>query len=143
MKKFVVFLIVILVIISCIAYIYLNYRANFYDASNQNMQYENYLDKEIYGSELASIINKAVDNNVKDKVSKDSNGIYQDNQTTSINIQIKILDNDTTYNMETLYNGGMDNFVKYYNQIKFKCTKIEYHEKTNKIKYMLFEQISQ
>ena len=143
MKKFVVFLIVILVIISCIAYIYLNYKANFYDARNQNMQYENYLDKEIYGSELASIINKAVDNNVKDKVSKDGNGIYQDNQTTSINIQIKILDNDTTYNMETLYNGGMDNFVKYYNQIKFKCTKIEYHEKTNKIKYMLFEQISQ
>ena len=143
MKKFVVFLIVILVIISCIAYIYLNYKANFYDARNQNMQYENYLDKEIYGSELASIINKAVDNNVKDKVSKDSNGIYQDNQTTSINIQIKILDNDTTYNMETLYNGGMDNFVKYYNKIKFKCTKIEYHEKTNKIKYMLFEQISQ
>ena len=143
MKKFVVFLIVILVIISCIAYIYFNYKANFYDARNQNMQYENYLDKEIYGSELASIINKAVDNNVKDKVSKDSNGIYQDNQTTSINIQIKILDNDTTYNMETLYNGGMDNFVKYYNQIKFKCTKIEYHEKTNKIKYMLFEQISQ
>ena len=143
MKKFVVFLIVILVIISCIAYIYLNYKANFYDARNQNMQYENYLDKEIYGSELASIINKAVDNNVKDKVSKNNNGIYQDNQTTSINIQIKILDNDTTYNMETLYNGGMDNFVKYYNQIKFKCTKIEYHEKTNKIKYMLFEQISQ
>lgn len=143
MKKFVIFLIIILIIICCIAYIFLTYRANFYDARTQNLQYENYLNKEIYGSELASIINKAVDNNVKDKVSKNNNGIYQDNQTTSINIQIKITDNDTLYDMETLYSGGMDNFVRYYNQIKFKCTKIEYHKKTNKVRYMLFEQISQ
>ena len=54
-----------------------------------------------------------------------------------------MLDNDKVYNMETLYGGGMNNFLQYYNQIKFKCTKIEYHKSTNRIKYMLFEQITQ
>ena len=58
-------------------------------------------------------------------------------------VQVKILDTDTTYDMETLYTGGMDEFIKYYGQIDFKCTKIEYHQSTGKIKYMLFEQMTQ
>ena len=44
--------------------------------------------------------------------------------------------------MEAFYNTGMDDFKEIYRNVKFKCTKIEYHEKTKKIKYMLFEQIS-
>ena len=54
-----------------------------------------------------------------------------------------MLDNDKTYTMETLYSGGMDKFVQYYNEIQFKCTNLEYHKTTNKVKYMLFEQITQ
>lgn len=52
-------------------------------------------------------------------------------------------DNEKTYAMETLYIGGMDKFVQFYSEIKFKCTKLEYHKATNKVKYMLFEQITQ
>ena len=70
-------------------------------------------------------------------------GKYIDNKSNSINIDVKIIDNDKIYTMETLYNGGMENFIQYYNQIKFKCTIIEYHKDTNKVKYMLFEQITQ
>ena len=143
MKKFIIFLICILPIVAVVSYMYLPYKANIYDAKLQNMGYENYLDKEIYGGVLASLINKAVDNNIQNKVEKDQNGIYLDNNTNSIDIDIKILDTDKTYNMEFLYNGGMDQFVKYYNQIKFKCTKIDYHQSTGKVKYMLFEQITQ
>ena len=143
MKKFIIFLICILIIVAVVSYMYLSYKANIYDAKLQNMGYENYLDKEIYGGVLASLINKAVDNNIQNKVEKDQNGIYIDNNTNSIDIDIKILDTDKTYNMEFLYNGGMDQFVKYYNQIKFKCTKIDYHQSTGKVKYMLFEQITQ
>ena len=54
-----------------------------------------------------------------------------------------MLDTDETYNMETIYKGGMDKFVQYYGSIKFKCTKIEYHNKTQKVKYMLIEQITE
>ena len=44
--------------------------------------------------------------------------------------------------METFYNNGIDKFVENYNIIQFKCTSIEYHDQTGKIKYMLFEQIT-
>lgn len=143
MKKFIIFLIIVIIIISCITYIYLNQKANFNDAKFQNMKYENYLNKEVYGGQVASIINKAIDNNKKEQVSQDGNGIYQDNTSTSISVQIKFLDNDKIYEMENLYAGGIDNFINYYNHIKFKCTKIEYHKSTYKVRYILFEQITQ
>ena len=76
-------------------------------------------------------------------LSKDRKGKYIDNQKNSISIEIKMIDNDETYNMETLYAGGMDKFVKYYNEIQFKCTKLEYHKATHKVKYLLFEQITE
>ena len=92
---------------------------------------------------MTTIINKAIDNNDNNEVLKDKKGKYIDNKSNSINIDVKIIDNDKIYTMETLYNGGMENFIQYYNQIKFKCTIIEYHKDTNKVKYMLFEQITQ
>ena len=54
-----------------------------------------------------------------------------------------MIDNDSIYQMETFYKNGMQNFMKYYSNIKFKCIDIKYHESTKKVKYMLFEQITQ
>ena len=142
MKKFVVFLVIVVAIVCAIAYMYLNFIANRNTAITENMPYETYLNREIFGSDLASVINRAINDNNQNNVEKDEKGIYIANNTNSIKIQVKITDNDTTYDMETFYNSGMDNFIKYYNQIKFKCTNVEYHEATNKIKYMLFEQIT-
>lgn len=142
MKKFVVFLVIVVAIVCAISYMYLNFIANRNTAITENMPYETYLNREIFGSDLASVINRAINDNNKNNVEKDEKGIYIANNTNSIKIQVKITDNDTTYDMETFYNNGMDNFIKYYNQIKFKCTNVEYHEATNKIKYMLFEQIT-
>ena len=64
------------------------------------------------------------------------------NNKNSINIEIKMSDNDSIYQMETFYKSGMQNFLNYYGNIKFKCTDIKYHKTTNKVKYMLFEQIT-
>ena len=122
---------------------YLNYKANYYEAKKENKQFESYDGQEIYGAELATIINKAVNNNELNEVPKDTKGKYKNNDKNSIEIQIQIIDNKKTYEMETLYRGGMEKFVEFYNQIKFKCNKIEYHESTNKVKYMLFEQITE
>ena len=144
MKKIAIFFLIIIIIIAGISYIYLNYKANFNQAKRENIQLESYYNQEIYGNELATRINKAIDNNKNNEVKKDNKGKYIDNEINSINIDIKMLDDDgTIYNMEKIYNGGTSKFVQYYSQIKFKCTKIEYHQKTNKIKYMLFEQITQ
>lgn len=120
---------------------YINYQAELRETQTFNSEYEIYLDKEIYGTELTSIINKAVNNNEKNGVEKDEQGYYISNDENSINIDILIIDNDTTYKMETFYNSGITRFVENYSYILFKCTKIDYN-KNGKLSYMLFEQIT-
>ena len=143
MKKLAIFLFIVVVIIVGISYMYLNYRTSYYEAKKQNNQFESYYEQEFYGSEVVTIVNKAFDNNLTSKVERDKKGKFIENDTNSIKIDIMMLDNDKTYDMETIYAGGMDKFIQYYNQIKFKCTKIDYHKNNGKIKYMLIEQITQ
>lgn len=143
MKKIAIFFLIVIIIIVGMSYLYLNYKTSYNKAKQENKQFESYQGQEIYGAELATIINKAVNNNQNNEVQKDKKGNYINDNKNSIQIDIKMLDNDTTYEMETLYSGGMDKFVEYYNEIKFKCTKLEYHKATNKVKYLLFEQITE
>ncbi len=143
MKKIAIFFLIIVIIIVGISYMYLNYKANYHEAQRENNQFESYYNEEFYGADVVTIVNKAYDNNLTNSVQKDDKGKFIENETTSIKIDLKMLDTDKTYDMETLYSGGMDKFAKYYNNIKFKCTKIEYHKKTQKVKYMLIEQITE
>lgn len=143
MKKIVIFFAIIVIMVAGIYYMYLNYKVNFNTTKKANLEFESYLNQEIYGNDLATVINRAVDNNSKNNVEKTNKGIYIDNEANSISIEIKFTDNDSVYKMETLYNSGMQNFINYYNRIKFKCTDIKYHNSTKKVKYMLFEQITQ
>lgn len=143
MKKLAIFFLMLVVVIVGISYMYLNYKVNYYSAQRENKQFESYYEQQIYGSELTTIINKAIDNNINNEVPKDQKGKYINNNQNSIQIDIKMLDIDKTFSMETLYNAGMDKFVQYYNEIQFKCTKLEYHPNTKKVKYMLFEQITE
>ncbi len=142
MKKLAIIFLIGVVIIVGIAYMYLSYKASYNEARKENNQFESYYNQEFYGADVVTLINKAYDNNLTNAVEKDENGIFKENDINSIKIDIKMLDNDTTYNMETLYSGGMDKFVQFYNSIKFKCTQIEYHL-NNKVKYLLIEQITQ
>ena len=57
-------------------------------------------------------------------------------------MDIYIIDSDTTYSIEKIYSLGTERFVQNFNLAKFKCTKIEYHEKSKKVKYLYFEQTS-
>ncbi len=143
MKKIAIFFLIIIIIIVGISYLYLNYKANYYTAKRENQRFESYEGQEIYGTDVTTIINKAVDNNYKNDIKKDNKGKYINNDINSIQIEVKMLDNEKSYSMESLYGGGMDKFVQYYGEIKFKCTKIDYHKTTNRIKYMLLEQITQ
>ena len=142
MKKFIIFFAVSIIIICIISYIFINYKANYNVAKISNLEFENYLNKELYGTDVSTLINRAVDNNEKNSVQKNNKGIYLNNDKNSINIEIKMKDDDSTYKMEMFYKNGIQNFIKYYGNIRFKCTKIEYHQVTKKVKYMLFEQIT-
>ena len=142
MKKIIaIILCLVIVIMSILIGKYYNYKQEYNKIKEENLEYEYYLEKEIYGTEVVTVINKAVNNNQINKIEKDSDGFYVPNDINSVKIDIKIIDNDMTYKMETLYNGGMTNFVQYYNTILFKCSKIEYNSK-GRVSYLLFEQIS-
>lgn len=143
MKKIAIFFAIIVIIVVAMFCVYTNYQNDYNNIQKENKQFESYYNEETYGTNLASVINKAMDNNTKNNIEKDKNGKYIENDTNSINIDIKMIDNDETYNMEMISKGGIGTFTSYYSQIKFKCIKIDYHKKTGKIKYMLFEQITQ
>lgn len=143
MKKIVIFFAIVIIIISGIFYVYLNYKAEYNMSKKANLEFENYLNEEVYGTDLATVINRAVDTNKKNEVEKNNKGIYLNNDKNSISIEIKMTDDDSIYQMETIYNGGIQNFINYYSNIKFKCVEIRYHSSTHKVRYMLFEQVSQ
>ena len=143
MKKIIYILIIVMIIIAIILVKYSSYKEKYSEIKEYNLQYEKYLGKEIYGTDITTLINKAVDNNEKNFIQKDENGKYIQNDTNSVNIEVKIIDleEEKIYSMETLYNGGMTQFVQYYNAILFKSADVKYNS-TGRICYILFEQVS-
>lgn len=108
-----------------------------------NSEYEYYLDKTIYGTELATLINKAVNENEQNKIEKDEKNNYIENDTNSIEIEVEMLITEKIYKMETFYNNDITKFVENYNLIKFKCKNIEYHKKTGRVKKLVFVEIEE
>ena len=88
MKKIAIFLLILIAIICTISYIYLNYKFDLNNVAKENSKFEMYIDKEVRGSELATIINKMVDSNEKNETQKDEEGKYINNDENSINIDI-------------------------------------------------------
>ena len=140
MKKIFIFLAFVLVMIAIVGFRYVMYKNEYNVIQSENAEFEEYKDKEINGLSVASMINKAVDKNTKNKIEKAENGNFIPNNENSIEIEVYMSDNETIYKMETFYNAGIEQFVQYYGNIQFKCSKIEYHKNTGRIKYILFEQ---
>ena len=141
MKKVIIIISIAIIAISIICINYYSYKIRYDRVLEENAEFEQYKNKEIYGIELGTIINKTIDKNTKNKVQKDEKGFYVSNEENSMHIEIYIQDNEQLYKMETFYIAGTEQFVQYYGNIKFKCSKIEYHKNTKKVKYLLFEQI--
>ncbi len=143
MKKILIFVLLIIVIISTVYYIYADNQAKERQAIKENQQFEFFTNDILYGTELVTVINMIIDSNEKYQIEKDENDKYIPNSTNSIEMDIKFIDDDIILNANSIFNSGIENFISYYSEIKFKCESIEYHEETGKIKYMLFVQITQ
>lgn len=142
MKKSVVIILIILIIVItiCISGIKLKTKTNKI-ILQQNKQYEMYLDHVIYGTDVITLINKAISNNELNNVSKDEKGFYLNNNQNSIIIDLVMITGNTekektTYKMETIEKVGITEFVKNFNSATFECTKKEYHSKTGQIAYI-------
>lgn len=144
MKKLLVILFLLfMIIIFSIYALFINNKTQTKNLQNYNREYEQYLDKTIYGTELATLINKVTNLNENNKIEKDEKNHYIENEENSIKIEITMMLTEKTYPMEEIYNTNTAEFVKLFNLEKFKCIKIEYHNKTGKISKMLFEQIEE
>lgn len=142
MKKYVLIIItIVLIIVAIIAYKVYDYKVNQNNMANNNKTYNSFYEKEVLGTDVATLINKAIDNNNKNSVEKSDEGVYINNNNNSINIDIKFKDLDKPISMERIDELDSIKFVQNFGGFSFKCTKIEYHEKTGNVKYMYFEQV--
>ena len=144
MKKSIFIVLAILFIIAIVICLYIyNVKKIENVAIKHNKQYEEYCNKEILGTELISLINKAIDYNEKNSVEKQENTIYYiNNNTNSIQITVKFLDNDKIIKMENIAEKQTENFIKFFATATFKCNDIQYHKQTKNVKSMYFEQVN-
>lgn len=143
MKKGIFFIIAIFLIIMCLLFIFLRtIQADQRTLQKENSVYENYLNKEIYGTDLASLINKIINHNEKNNIQKNKNGYYIENDENSITLEVKMKTIEKTYKMEQFYNNDITKFVENFNEINFKCVEIKYN-KVGKVSKLIFEEIAE
>ncbi len=141
MKRYILIFVIIIAILGIICYNYAQKKITSNEIKLKNSEYINLYNKEISETELATLINKVYDQNEKNNVEKDDKGIFKDNLTNSINIEIKFKQREDIYSFELIYQKDVTTFLRLYSKEYFKCTKMEYHEKTKLIKYLYFEQV--
>ena len=148
MKKTILYILVLVSITVIVLYVNIsNSIAKQRKAENFNKQYEIYLNKNLSGAEIATIINKAIENNEKNEISKDDKGFYLDNGETTVKVELNMISYNekkeiiyNTYQMEAVAGLGITNFLSNYNTAVFKCSKIEYHKKTGRVSKIIIEQ---
>ena len=117
-KNLFIILGIFLIIVAILAGIYFNTLKFTIIAQKNNKEYEQYTKNSILGSDLMTLINKASNQNDKNGIEKDEKKYYIENDTNSIKIEVKFLESDKTFNMETISVLGADKFIKNYNELK-------------------------
>lgn len=140
-KNLITILVIFFIIASLVGYFMYQMQKQTEEANKINKEYNTYYEKTILGTDLASIINKTIDLNEKNKIEKNDKKVYQENEKNSIKIYIKFLENEDEFLMESISNKGIDSFIYNFASASFKCTSIEYHEKTKQVKCLKFEQV--
>lgn len=132
-------LIVVFIILIIFGINYKNLQMQKQEIKNFNLVYENYNKDNLNGLDITTLINKAISNNEKYAIPKNSEGLYLLDEEYSIEIYVTMIINETTYRMERINELGLNSFISYFGEVSFKCTDVTYHEKTGRIASMTFE----
>ena len=139
MKKVVIGILLIVIIILALFITWYNQNLKqIKEVNSFNNEFEGFLDREITGVDLTTIMNKAIENNNKYEIQKDSKGAYQNNGKNSIEIIVKPTKDGDSYLMEAFELVGMKDFTKNFGAVIFKSTKVEHHE-NGRISKIVFE----
>ena len=110
MKKSFILILIVLLLITFVSAVKIKQMQNEKDIIVKfNYDYEKVYEKEVFGTEVATLINKAMNYNEQNKFSKDENGNYNEN-TDAVRINVQLIKDDeenkieyVTYNMERIY----------------------------------------
>ena len=104
-----------------------------------NSKYEQLCNKTIYGSEIATIINQAIENNEKYNIEKNSKGTYINDGKYSLQVFIKLENDGEYFTMERINSFKISEFIRNFSLEDFKCTKILYHDNTKRVAQIFFD----
>ena len=142
MKKTLFIICIVFFIIFLILFMNLKtVQKNNIEIKNFNAEYEFYNKENLYGVDVTTVINKAIDNNEKYEIKKDSSGKYVSDDEYSIKVYIKMIINKKMYPMEEIIEVGLESFTELFAEVKFKCTDVEYHKENGRIAKMVFETV--
>lgn len=135
MKKIIFFIIMILILILVMVIVGIsNNNAKERERQAFNIQFENYSEKIMYGADVLTIINKAIDNNTEYEIKKDEEGFYIEDNEHSLKVELVLLSKNNegkieekTHQMETLEKVGLNGFISNFGLTSFECSNIEYN----------------
>ncbi len=136
MKKIIWTIAIILIIIIIVIAVKINSNTRkISDISSFNKQFEDiYKDKTLYGADVLTIINKAIDNNTLYHIEKDDSENYIDDGKYCLRVEITLLgtnDEGEIYEvqrqMEALKKAGLEEFIASFSLTSFKCINVEYN----------------
>lgn len=138
-KSLITILIIFILIVVSFIGIMVNYRNNERQMISFNRDYEQYKDKTLLGTEIATLINKAMDSNQRNNVEKDKKNYYINNGSNSVRIFIQLETDGDYYPMEKIFEHEVSEFVRNFNLQDYKCSKIVYHKRTKLVSEVYFD----
>lgn len=132
---------IILIAILLFSYNYIQYENKQADVKRFNNVFLDYNRNNLFGTDLTTVMNKAIDNNEKYKIQKDESGLYIPDKLFSTKIYIILEKEGSNYPMENFYKVGIKEFTQYFGELNFECTKVNYHE-NGRISEMFFQAIN-
>ncbi len=139
MKRIILLIITIMIIaILIFSYNFIQYENKQTDVMKFNKTFLDYNKSNLYGTDITTVMNKAIDNNEQYKIKKDESGLYIPDELYSTKIYINLQEEGSTYPMENFYKVGIQEFTTYFGELNFKCTKVNYHE-NGRISEMFFQ----
>ena len=144
MKK--ILIIIIVAVITAVAVFtgkYIEYSKQKTQITKINNEFLAYQKSIVKINKIVTLMNRAIDLNNKNKIEKDENGFYKENNTNSIKVYLKVKSSDSKMEMEKLMlddKAGVEKVEYAFSDLIFEMTDVEYHQKTGQVKSITFEE---
>lgn len=148
MKKVLISILIIFILIIIVVTLNISNNVTKMNAiSNFNKEFEKFKEKTLYGADVLTIINKAIENNKENNIQRDDEGNFIEDDNYSIKVDLVLLSKDkeenikeTVHPMEKLEKVGLDGFISSFSITKFEFKDIKYNS-NGKISKITIKQI--